>query len=182
MTLIHAVSRLDYSREPCSKCFGRLCGDRATIVPRGRKRVLRLSLFHTVLQKMIKFFVWILFRENLSFDLGKKFGREQADSLISRPNYGLNIQEPFSAFSAYWDSFGYEKGQNSLSSYGSPSRERFLNGPNINAPKLKAEEIFSISTRVSGALRVTGNATVEAVPSDKRLGTYRFGIKLLPKI
>ena len=44
---------------------------------------------------MIKFFVWILFRENLSFDLGKKFGREQADSLISRPNYGLNIQEPF---------------------------------------------------------------------------------------
>lgn len=127
---------------------------------------------------MIKFIVWIFFRENLSFDLGKKFGRDQADSLISRPNYGLNIQEPFSdKLLLHKNIFGYEKGQNSLSSYGSPSRERFLNGPNINAPKLKAEEIFSISTRVSGALRVSGNATVEAVPSDKRLGTYRFESK-----
>ena len=141
---------------------------RAHIVPMGQgARYVnqeRDSLHHSGLEQiakstMIKLCIILYLLENsLSLDLGKTFGSEQADSLtpISRPNFGVNTQNGLS------------------STFQSPrTRDRYLIGPNMNGKKLKSQQIFTISTKVSNALRLNGSASVQAIPSDKSTDSYR---------
>ena len=138
----------------------------AYIVPMGQSpmRTERGSLHHSDLEQiaksaMIKLCIVLCLIENtLTLDLGKKFGSEQADSLtpISRPNFGVNTQNGLS------------------STFQSPrTRDRYLIGPSLNGKKLKTQQIFSISTKVSNTLRLNGSASVQAIPSDKSTDSFR---------